>query len=117
MSSKPDVFADSVLKGFPPPSALLAAHQVEKTTFIKHSNSIFFRKHFFTCLKEIYVFSNFFSRSIKISTFFQLQILKRNVKACKFGFFQFLKRRINFWQKRNVKNQISIFIIFKGMYA
>ena len=49
MSSKPDVFADSVLKGFPPPSALLAAHQVEKTTFIKHSNSTFFRKHFFSC--------------------------------------------------------------------
>ena len=30
MYSKPDVFADSVLKGFPPPSALLAAHQVKK---------------------------------------------------------------------------------------
>lgn len=89
MSSKPDVFADSVLKGFPPPSALLAAHQVEKTTFIKHSNSIFFRKHFFTCLKEIYVFSIFFSRSIKISTFYSCKYLKEMLKHVNLVFFNF----------------------------
>ena len=60
MYSKPDVFADSVLKGFPPPSALLAAHQVEKTTF---------SPTFFCLVKLKYIFSIFFSRSFKMSHF------------------------------------------------